>query len=196
MIYGFDQHPPISSMRYCLHHDSRLYRYIFRPSNSSWVTVNVGALPPGSGFEQLNEVSEKFSDVRACTFRMFHSQYILSMHQGPRRPQLPLSSHASHGSRPPSDPSPLKDPPEPLPPPIAAVAANHIPSSSPPGRQQPLLSEADFEGIEEAWISFWSEAGFGTPKELNRLLARSMREQTAGDPWALDMARQDGKDFL
>jgi hypothetical protein len=45
-------------------------------------------------------------------------------------------------------------------------------------------------------MSFWSEAGFRTPKELNRLLARRMREQTAGDPWALDMARQDGWDFL
>ena len=80
-------------------------------------------------------------------------------------------------------------------PPEESIAASQI-ASLYLRQKRPPLKDVDFEGIEEAWRRFWAEAGFGTPKDLNRLLARSMREQTAGDPWAVDLARQDGKDFL
>ena len=59
-----------------------------------------------------------------------------------------------------------------------------------------VLDMAQLHAIEEQWHRFWSEAGFLTSQDRNRLLARRLREVTLGDPWALDMAKADGKDFL
>ena len=128
--------------------------------------------------------------------------------QRPRRPQNPSLTpitNAIRPVRPRLNPPPEVDEITPgtslSMPPVEPIVASQIKSASvvsslSPRQQRPPLKDADFKGIEEAWLRFWAEAGFGTPKDLNRLLARSMREQTAGDPWALDLARQDGKDFL
>ncbi|KAG1661782.1 hypothetical protein FOA52_003703 [Chlamydomonas sp. UWO 241] len=55
------------------------------------------------------------------------------------------------------------------------------------------LSEADLRSIHEQWARFWGPV---SPADRNRLLAQSMKELTEGDPWALDMAKQDGKEYV
>jgi hypothetical protein len=55
------------------------------------------------------------------------------------------------------------------------------------------LSEPDLRSIHEQWARFWGPV---SPADRNRLLAQSMKVLTEGDPWALDMAKQDGKEYV
>eukprot|EP00955_Chlamydomonas_euryale_P059947 357554-Chlamydomonas_euryale.AAC.2 len=55
------------------------------------------------------------------------------------------------------------------------------------------LSREDLQHIHEQWAKFWGPV---SPADRNRILAQRMKELTEGDPWALDMAKQDGKDYV
>ena len=72
---------------------------------------------------------------------------------------------------------------------------------APPQPGQPLrigqpphpLGPAELRSIAEQWVRYW---GPTPPQYRNRLLARRMKEAVKDDPWALDMAKQDGKDYM
>ncbi|GAX80053.1 hypothetical protein CEUSTIGMA_g7492.t1 [Chlamydomonas eustigma] len=62
-----------------------------------------------------------------------------------------------------------------------------------PSRQVRLLSPGQLFDIHKRWAEFWGPVSL---QDRNRMLARGMRELTQSDPWALDMAKQDSRDFL